>query len=236
MGLWGSIKRVARSKVVRLAAGAVRTAAKATPMGALADRVLVAGKQLGATVRANQLAKRQGRATTAALTALANTKRPSIVQTSSGKDNPLWIKQATSPDLQPAQAMPVKYKNKNKPTGKAMERWKKRFPNTDPNTVNWDYPLDTAEEEAEYKALLRGGGGSKRKRKSTRTSKARTTPAKSAKQRRDRPQRHAVKGAKVRKLPPALQARADHMKRLAEKWRAAGKPGKWIDYVKAHPK
>lgn len=34
-------------------------------------------------------------------------------------------------------------------------------------------------------------------------------------------------------LPPALRARANRMRQLAAEWRAAGKPGRWIDYVKA---
>lgn len=38
-------------------------------------------------------------------------------------------------------------------------------------------------------------------------------------------------GAK-RSLPPAMQARANRMKQMAADWRAAGKPGRWIDWVK----
>jgi hypothetical protein len=37
-----------------------------------------------------------------------------------------------------------------------------------------------------------------------------------------------------RSLPPAMQARANRMKQMAADWRAAGKPGRWIDWVKAN--
>jgi len=37
-----------------------------------------------------------------------------------------------------------------------------------------------------------------------------------------------------RSLPPALRARANAMSALAARWRAEGKPGRWIEYVKAN--
>lgn len=37
-----------------------------------------------------------------------------------------------------------------------------------------------------------------------------------------------------RSLPPALRERANRMRALAAAWRAEGKPGRWIDYVKAN--
>jgi hypothetical protein len=41
-------------------------------------------------------------------------------------------------------------------------------------------------------------------------------------------------GGVKRSLPPAMQARANRMKQMAADWRAAGKPGRWIDWVKAN--
>ena len=37
-----------------------------------------------------------------------------------------------------------------------------------------------------------------------------------------------------RSLNPAMRARANAMRELAARWRSEGKPGRWIDYVKAN--
>jgi hypothetical protein len=75
----------------------------------------------------------------------------------------------------------------------------------------------------------------------------RTSPAPGTGRKRPRRRKAALSGARPaktsrrpssggakRSLPPAMRARANKMRQMAADWRAAGKPGRWIDWVKAN--
>jgi len=205
VGFLSGLKRLARSKIVR---GAIGTVVGSVPGGAAAMKLLSAGKQLGATVQANRLAKRQGRATAAAVTRLANIKRPGIMQTPSERRATDWIKEATNPDLQTARVTdPRRSGAPSKSTRKRAKspnssRPKRKRGRGSPKE---HYPDDTAED-----------------------TKAANARARRKKKPKD-PNRQK------RKLSPGMQARANHTKAIAAQWREAGKPGKFFDYLKKFP-
>lgn len=171
------VRKLQRSKLAKSIASSV---IKATPLGAASMRVIHAAKQLGVGVLGARAQKRTGTAVNAALTSLANTKRPTVQLIPSGRKEGQWIKEAVGPDMFPQ-------------NGYAHE----------------------AETVKENRRLARKAKA-KAKAKATKPPKAPKAPK-----------------AKTTRKPP--KGGLD-LKALSASWKAAGKPGTWIGWVKSKGK
>lgn len=83
------VKKLARSKLVRSAAGTLLS----TVTPAIAQRVLSAGKSIGARIINNRIAKRQDKAVQAVVSKLQNMQPPSVVEMAKNPQpkEELWV-------------------------------------------------------------------------------------------------------------------------------------------------
>lgn len=121
-GVGRVLKRTARSTIGK-AATAVGRAALNTATGGLSEKALSVGKSIGAKVQGNRLAKRQGKAVTAALMKLEKAPAPGYVQTPSGRSESGWVTEALSGELSDGRSTPSpKRKRGSSASKKATKR------------------------------------------------------------------------------------------------------------------